>query len=421
MIPRPPSTRPTPLSFTSQKHTGNRILLVETSSTQAPRIERYTLQEVPVTSPTYYRSASLSHSNSTASTLSTTSTLSTQSQPSRCYTPPASPTTCGKQTEPIPSWTSRMDRQLRTTPFPPLAVDQLSTPLGWLRPSLTLNAVLDLDTHPSYFVFLGFGPADVWMELFDLKTPMPVDRNGNSERSFLFQVEQDQPAVMCTLATLPLSRRRRQEEECTYLENLILNRVGVTSILVALPIKSTLQDILDTLDKINTNVKGLDPQETWYQHLTLIFYPDDYTTSSDRIQLVRMTLPSLTLSPMPCILILGDRQQQYHRRVLYQQACLHQTDQGWWHGSTVLNDKDNDEEDDEDDDDDDGLGGVLLPVATVIGKKAPVKKKKPLFTIDPLPFLANPPPSTDTGVGLNHRFSKKWKDAPRRHQSQYDQ
>lgn len=184
-----------------QKHSGNRILLVETNNgsnnnsnviassvlTQQSRVERLTLQEVPGTSPTYYYgSASLSYSSSIASTLSTASTASTRSQPTRFYTPPASPTTDApplplpppqKTTGPssrgnktqdaicdtaplLPSWTNRLDRQTRTSPFPPWVVGHPSTPLGWLRPSLTSTALLDPDTthHPSYFVFLAYGP-----------------------------------------------------------------------------------------------------------------------------------------------------------------------------------------------------------------------------------------------------------------------
>jgi cytochrome bd-type quinol oxidase subunit 1 len=39
----------------------------------------------------------------------------------------------------------------------------------------------------------------------------------------------------------------------------------------------------------------------------------------------------------------------------------------------------------------------------MVGNKKVVKKKKPLFTVDPVPQ-----------VGL-HRFSKKWSEPPRRH------
>jgi hypothetical protein len=201
-IPLPITTARFPSSSSPLKHTGNRILLVETNNnsnsnvvsssiiTQQPRVERLTLQEVPATSPTYYYgSASLSYSSSIASTLSTASTASTRSQPSRFYTPPASPTTDApplplpppispqQTTGPssrgnrpqdaisdapplLPSWTNRLDRQTRTSPFPPRVVGHPSTPLGWLRPSLTSTALLDPDTthHPSYFVFLAYGP-----------------------------------------------------------------------------------------------------------------------------------------------------------------------------------------------------------------------------------------------------------------------
>lgn len=87
------------------------------------------------------------------------------------------------------------------------------------------------------------------MDVFNLKGPIPLDGNGISERSFLFKVENDQSPVMCTLATLPFKNNQQHEDcdedsdeddDCPYLENLILNRVGITSILVALPVQSTL-------------------------------------------------------------------------------------------------------------------------------------------------------------------------------------
>jgi hypothetical protein len=220
--------------------------------------------------------------------------------------------------------------------------------------------------------------------------------------------------------------------------------------------------IMRVLGKINKTLAGIDPQGTWWQRLILVFHHDAPTSSTNndddnnitcgntthndtldqRFQLVRDTLPSLMqhLSVLPCVILMAsstltcvDYPQQC-RRILYQQLCMHQTDLGWWHGSTPTK-----ETSDSENSDDDKLG-ALLPVAVMIGKKAK-KKKRPLFTIDKIPtapvppsqplcdnddddhtkqqqepsILCGPPAPNSPSVELKHRFSKKWTEAPKRH------
>ncbi|CAO3585567.1 unnamed protein product [Absidia cylindrospora] len=224
---------------------------------------------------------------------------------------------------------------------------------------------------------------------------------------------------MCTLATIPSDGG----DESPYLENLTLNRIGVTSILLALPVDSTVNEIMAQLGQINKSMTGIDPHGTWWERLILVFHhhgdssPDLFELRS---QLVQTTLPSLMphISVLPCVTLLGSPPCQA-RRILYQQACMHQTDHGWWHGSTAPVEDTSSSSDDDD--------GVLLPVAIMVGNKAVTPKKKLLFTVDApptpptnssYPFLSNPAspslPVTNT-VELKHRFSKKWTEAPRRH------
>ncbi|CAO3590933.1 unnamed protein product [Absidia cylindrospora] len=376
----------------------------------------------------------------------------------------ASPTTVSPLKSHRPSWTSSMDETTSAAPYPPFMVGS-TLPLGWMRPSLSPTALLETNQtgHPSHFVCLGFGQTEVLMDLFGLKGPVPLDADGISERSFFFKVDDDQQQVMCTLATLP-----SDGDEYPYLENLTLNRIGVTSILVALPVLSTLDEIMRVLGQINKTLTGLDPQGTWWQRLILVFHHETATpttnnsgntthneTLDQRFQLVRDTLPSLMqhVSVLPCVILMASstlaclQHQQQCRRLVYQQLCMHQTDHGWWHGSTPVM------EDTSASSDDDELG-ALLPVAVMIGKKTKKKKTAPLFTVDKIPsttsdphppplpsrptaaptndigddsdvglvpkeqqpaFLCDPPPPPSPSVELKHRFSKKWKEAPKRH------
>ncbi|SAM04031.1 hypothetical protein [Absidia glauca] len=210
---------PSPSTHTS------RILLVETNTPpsqhrqQQQRLERLTLQEV-AHSPTYYDTASLSYQTSYASTQSAASR-----PPS--FSPPPSPAVTTTMPH-RPSWTASMEST--KDPFPPFVVDSDSIPLGWLRPSLSPTALLDINqsTTPSHFVFLGFGNTELLTALFGLKGTW--DSDTLCERSFFFNVDDEQKA-MATLVT--------PGNDTSYLENLMLNRIGITSILVTLPANAT--------------------------------------------------------------------------------------------------------------------------------------------------------------------------------------
>lgn len=142
----------------SPSNHSSRILLVETNTPpsqyrqQQQRMERLTLQEV-AHSPTYYDTASLSYQTSYASTLSTASR-----PPS--ISPPPSPTVTTTRPH-RPSWTASMESSDKY--FPPIMVGNDSIPLGWLRPSLSPTALLDINQSatPSHFVFLGFGNVSI--------------------------------------------------------------------------------------------------------------------------------------------------------------------------------------------------------------------------------------------------------------------
>ncbi|KAI8088889.1 uncharacterized protein BX664DRAFT_358517 [Halteromyces radiatus] len=459
----------------------SRIVLVETSTSTSsssinvttshstssastyPRVERLTLQEVN-TSPTYYGAASLSYRNSLASTVSNASTVSARSNPTS-YSPPSSPILDKKDQQTYTSspvtltptykrqWTTPSPARLsytgtmypdRPAPFPPFMIGS-SQPLGWLRPSLSSSALLDINKSSisPHFVFLGFGDSHVIADLLNLTGPIPLDGDNISERSLLFKVDDEQQAL-CTLATIP-----PDGEEYPYLENLSLNRIGVTSILAAISSNSTVDDIMQLLGQINKTLKGLDPQGTWWERLILLFHhttEDDYM--DDRFHLVQRTLPDLMqhISPLPCISVfvsnINDQSAEYQqecRRILYQQACMHQTDLGWWHGSASISEDASGSSDDDDD--------AFLPVAVMIGNNNNTKKKpafKKLFKIDNVESSSTPSSSSNPtdgattakteqtflfnedyhqhsvsspthSVELKHRFSKKWTEPPRRH------
>lgn len=68
------------------------------------------------------------------------------------------------------------------------------------------------------------------MDIFNLKSKPQKDKENATESTFFWKLDQNHQSI-CTLATIPADGR-----EYNFLENLALNRIGISSILLCLSI-----------------------------------------------------------------------------------------------------------------------------------------------------------------------------------------
>ncbi|ORX55127.1 hypothetical protein DM01DRAFT_1335425 [Hesseltinella vesiculosa] len=432
---------------------------VTTMQPVAARVERYKLQEMETMSPTY-SSASVSNRSSLASSFSF-STISSSTSRVLTASPPASPRTAYTDMTSSPlgyghemvsqesprtpqalhqvdnelavppaspvayrSWSSVYHEQTNCEPYAPFMVGS-SQPLGWLRRSLTDNAVLDpvfRSGTPSHLVLAGFGDMKAWLSMFGVK-PTISKASAMMERTVIWPVDSHQ--AICTLVTPDMDHPGTLDE----FKNLVLCRLGITSIMVCLDITTPLTEIHGKLNDIDNMLQEIDAEHTWYERLILVFHHEPLTTTDlldKRVNFIHYTLPALMqqLPCMPCVVLFA-RDQVNHpacRRIVFEQATMHQVDHGWWHGSTSVDSSDSEED-------------TTSPVVTIIktskkrtefykyGKEQPVEPALNKLSIDTnvhrevsddSPSFRYVAPASARTVELEHRFSKRWAESIKR-------
>ncbi|KAF7726480.1 hypothetical protein EC973_008715 [Apophysomyces ossiformis] len=399
------------------------------------------LMAFPVTSPTngttipLYTAADLSYQNSVSSYASSRSTDSRSSLHSR-----ASSTTSSRQSfhsapdQHRPSSITYQSPNAYDNDQEPLRLKQSSDSVETIRLSLQqvgINQPIKpsswqpfptqtVHAHPPktqpHFVIAAFGHTKHGkhdtMRLFFRDKVDASQGNQLRERTRLWRVHDK----MATLTTIQMPDELLEEnqymENTNYLNGLLGNRLGITTILAITSVESRLNSIFELLDSILMTLPGNSRTTNWWDRLVLVFNQGENRLErvmQQRESMIKYILPDIqrryALPHAPSIMFISTRTykdmerrsrfsaEEYEnscRQILWRIVSGHSM-QGWCRGDAVLSSEseNNHAMTRTDSSDDDDMNDMFVILAR--------KKDKPHT------------------VSVQRSFTKKWIPTPSRH------